>query len=125
MLFPGPSLFVLDPGDDFVQRLDVESLVDPLGPAGKRIRPVQHDVKMEIVRILVQSVEALVVLHPELTHQNVHGLLYMLGGGPFPLPPGENVVFDGIVGPDRLFGEGDHFGFLGKETPALPLPPPP
>ena len=112
MLFPAPSQRMFYPGDGPVESLDVEVLVDPIGPARERIDPVQHEVKMAIVRVLVQSIEALVVFHPELVQQKIR-LLDMSRGQTFSLPPRQHIVFDRIPGADRFFGKGDHFGFPG------------
>ena len=113
MLFPAPSQRMFYPGDGPVESLDVEVLVDPIGPARERIDPVQHEVKMAIVRVLVQSIEASVVLHPELVQQKIHRLLDGTRSRAFSLPPRQNIMLDGILGTDRLFGQGNHFGCLG------------
>ena len=106
VLFRLPSLGALNAGQRAVQGPDVEFYLGAF--LRHRVHPVQQDVQVAVVSVVVQRVNDLVVRGPEFIEQQPHGLVGLARARPFVLRPGQDVMHRRVPGP-RAFGQGDHF----------------
>ena len=124
----GPTLFVFDLGHNFMRRLNVESSVRLNHFFRIGMRPVDHNVDVEIFRIAVRRNDRLVAFQAHTFQKHSYSFHNLLAAGDFIFLPAHDPVTDRHFALYGFFGQRHHFVFprrrgRGQEVQAVGIEP--
>ena len=112
VFFTGPSLPAFNMGHELMRLLNVQSIERKHDFSRFRVRPVDRDMQVIIVRVIMHPIHGLMSGQPHFFQKHVHHFLHLFPGGLFPFLPGKHPVLHRHVAVNRLPCQSNHFHLL-------------